>query len=265
MALREPITRFGGSSAPLQPNSIYLGIVTAVYANNRPKVKVSALGATVGPCRMLDGVTVERGSQVACVFLSGRLEDVVVIGSLGVPQEVALPPGSNGERLIIDTSTESGYDWVPDSSNSLVDAKGDILAGSATDTLSRLPVGANNQLLVADSTQSTGLKWSQIGAIPLDVDTISISRSLSTADSGKFLRVTSTTVTVTIPLESSENFSIGTQVHIMQDSAGPVTIAGAVGVTVKNTPGLKLRTQNSVATLMKIASDMWSVFGDLTP
>ena len=42
----------------------------------------------------------------------------------------------------------------------IVDAKGDIIAATAADTVSRLAVGANNTVLTADSTASTGLKWS---------------------------------------------------------------------------------------------------------
>jgi hypothetical protein len=41
----------------------------------------------------------------------------------------------------------------------LVNAKGDILAGTANDTLSARSVGSNGQLLVADSAEATGLNW----------------------------------------------------------------------------------------------------------
>ena len=41
----------------------------------------------------------------------------------------------------------------------LVDAKGDVLAGSADNTLTRLAVGANGTVLTADSAEATGLKW----------------------------------------------------------------------------------------------------------
>jgi hypothetical protein len=40
-----------------------------------------------------------------------------------------------------------------------IDAKGDLIAGTAADTFDRLAVGTNGQTLVADSTASTGLKW----------------------------------------------------------------------------------------------------------
>lgn len=41
----------------------------------------------------------------------------------------------------------------------IVDAKGDLIAATAADTVARLPVGTNGHVLVADSSQSTGLLW----------------------------------------------------------------------------------------------------------
>jgi hypothetical protein len=41
----------------------------------------------------------------------------------------------------------------------IVDAKGDLLVGTAADTVSRIAVGSNDQVLTADSSTSTGLKW----------------------------------------------------------------------------------------------------------
>jgi len=42
---------------------------------------------------------------------------------------------------------------------SIVDAKGDLIAATAADTVSRLAVGTDNQVLTADSSTATGLKW----------------------------------------------------------------------------------------------------------
>ena len=41
----------------------------------------------------------------------------------------------------------------------LIDAKGDLLIGTAADTAGRLAVGTNGHTLVADSVETTGLKW----------------------------------------------------------------------------------------------------------
>jgi hypothetical protein len=46
----------------------------------------------------------------------------------------------------------------------IVDAKGDLIAGTASDTVSRLAVGTNGQVLTADSAEATGMKWGTIAA-----------------------------------------------------------------------------------------------------
>jgi hypothetical protein len=70
--------------------------------------------------------------------------------------------------------------------------------------------------------------------------------------------------TITIPADGTLSFPVGTSIDILQTSTGQVTIAGAGGVTVNSTPGLKLRTQWSSATLFKRAANTWVVYGDLT-
>jgi len=42
---------------------------------------------------------------------------------------------------------------------STIDAKGDLIVGTADNAYSRLAVGANNTILTADSSTATGLKW----------------------------------------------------------------------------------------------------------
>lgn len=69
--------------------------------------------------------------------------------------------------------------------------------------------------------------------------------------------------TLTVPLNSSAAFPIGTQITIAQTGAGQTTIAATGGVTINATPGLKLRAQWSTATLIKRGTDTWLAFGDL--
>jgi citrate lyase gamma subunit len=71
--------------------------------------------------------------------------------------------------------------------------------------------------------------------------------------------------TITVPLDSTVDYPIGTTIDILQTNTGQVTIAPvSVSVTVNATPGLKLRTRWSSATLMKRAANTWVVYGDLT-
>jgi len=76
----------------------------------------------------------------------------------------ALPVGSNGQVLVADSTQASGIKWSsetdPNSINkSIIDAKGDLVAGQADDTPARLPIGTNGQYLIADSAQTLGMKW----------------------------------------------------------------------------------------------------------
>jgi hypothetical protein len=71
-------------------------------------------------------------------------------------------------------------------------------------------------------------------------------------------------ITLTIPANSTTAYPVGTSIDILQTGAGQVTVAGAAGVTVNATPGLKLRAQYSSATLFKRATDTWIVMGDLS-
>jgi len=66
--------------------------------------------------------------------------------------------GSTGQVLTVASGVPS---WATSSglSATIFDAKGDIIAATAADTASRLAVGSNTQILMADSTAGTGLKW----------------------------------------------------------------------------------------------------------
>jgi hypothetical protein len=75
-----------------------------------------------------------------------------------------LSVGSNGRVLTANSATATGLEWATlDLSTTLkqtdFSAKGDILAASANDTLSVLPVGTNERRLVADSAETAGLKY----------------------------------------------------------------------------------------------------------
>ena len=79
----------------------------------------------------------------------------------------------------------SGTVTVTNSMATAIDAKGDLVPGTGADTFARLPVGANNTVLTADSSTATGLKW----ATP--------------AGGGKILQVVQGTTTTTVTIAST--------------------------------------------------------------
>ena len=77
--------------------------------------------------------------------------------------------GTSGQVLAKNSNTDMDFVWVAqdDSNaiqNTIVDAKGDLIAASAADTPARLGVGTNGQVLTADSTAATGLAWTSISS-----------------------------------------------------------------------------------------------------
>jgi hypothetical protein len=73
-----------------------------------------------------------------------------------------LKGGTTNQVLAKNSNTDMDFKWVADASGipaTIVDAKGDLIAGTAADTVARLAVGANGETLVADSSTSTGLRY----------------------------------------------------------------------------------------------------------
>lgn len=57
-------------------------------------------------------------------------------------------------------SVKTAYDLANGAiAKSLVDAKGDIIAATANDTVARVAIGTDGQVLTADSASSAGVKW----------------------------------------------------------------------------------------------------------
>lgn len=69
---------------------------------------------------------------------------------------------------------------------------------------------------------------------------------------------------LTVPLNSTQAFPTGSQIHILQTGSGQTTVVATGGVTINATPGLKLRAQWSSATLIKRGTDTWVLIGDLS-
>jgi len=100
--------------------------------------------------------------------------------------------------------------------------------------------------------------------IPLNGQT-GTTYTLVEGDAGQLVTLTNAAaITLTVPTNATVPFAIGTQITIAQGGAGTVTVAGAATVTVNSADSdLKLRTQWSAATLIKLATNSWILIGDI--
>jgi hypothetical protein len=90
-------------------------------------------------------------------------------------------------------------------------------------------------------------------------------------DNGKLVTASNSSAqTYSIPTNATTAFPVGTQINIIQIGAGQVTIqAASSGTTTVSSTGAtatapKLRAQYSSATLIKAATDLWYVVGDIS-
>ena len=139
----------------------------------------------------------------------------------------------------------------------------------AQGSLDALKVGAFEATTVTPSSgvvfsDGTQTKEGVASRTPIVQKTTSYTLSALTERDSMIEVASSSASTITIPDNASVAFPVGTSIDILQTSTGQVTIAAAGGVTVNATPGLKLRTQWSSATLFKRATDTWVVYGDLS-
>lgn len=148
-----------------------------------------------------------------------------------------------------------------------VTTKGDLIAGTGNTEVTRLAAGSNGTTLVADSAQTTGLKWALGNPLSLNAQT-GTTYTFVLADAYKLVTASNgSSQTYTIPPSSSVNFELGTTINVVQLGSGQVSLSQGVGVTILSTAvtssAPKIRAQYALATCIKVASDSWVVVGDI--
>ena len=167
------------------------------------------------------------------------------------------------------SDTEIGYlNGVTSAIQTQMDAKAPLASPTFTGTVT-LPTGTVTSAMILDETIVNG-DISATAAIDLgklaDVSTNAqtASYTLVLADKNKIVEMgVGSANTLTVPLNSSVAFPIGSQINILQTGTGQTTIVATGGVTINATPGLKMRAQWSYATLVKRAENTWVLVGDI--
>jgi hypothetical protein len=193
---------------------------------------------------------------------------------------------------ILEIITFTAFSLATAIENTIIDVKGDLIAGTAADTVGRLAVGTDTYILSANSAEATGLQW-------IANDTGDIEGVVTGTDSGLSGGVTSGTATLRLKLEFDAEtgttytlvagnlnqlvtlnnasaitltvppsvFSAGDVINIAQIGAGQVTLAEGAGVTITSTGATAdapaLRAQYSSASIICTAADTFLVVGDI--
>jgi len=126
----------------------------------------------------------------------------------------------NGIEALADVTDATNVAAAGAVMETLADAKGDIFAASAADTVARLPVGTDTHVLTADSAEATGLKWAAAGGgggTPVYVDYYDV----GTTDVGS----SATTLGLDTSRQSDALFVLsGDQVTVQSGGAGDYAI-----------------------------------------
>jgi len=140
-------------------------------------------------------------------------------------------------------------------------------------------VGADNEIIVADSTQATGLRYTSTIAdattataargigymgIPQSAAATTGSYTIVAADAGEHIYTTATR-TVTIPANSSVAFPVGTAITFIAATGATVTIAITTDTLLlagAGTTGSRTLAPFGMATCVKITSTSWIISGN---
>lgn len=136
-----------------------------------------------------------------------------------------LKGGTSGQVLSKNSNTDMDFTWVTSDDanaiqNAIVDAKGDLIAATAADTPARLAVGTNGQVLTADSTASTGLKWATASSAPTSGNASVLTFQTTTSTSYTDLATSGPACTVTT----------GTKALVIFGANFQNNIAGSLGI-----------------------------------
>jgi hypothetical protein len=162
-------------------------------------------------------------------------------------------PGSSYQSTA-PSNPKTGQLWI-DSDDSVTY----VYTGSAWLALS------NPDNVTLNATQTLTNKTLVDAKTQLSTNAQLASYTLVLSDRDKIVEISNASAnTLTIPLNSSVAYPVGSQIQIIQTGSGQTTLTPTGGVTLNGTPGLKLRTQWSSATLIKRATDTWIAIGDLS-
>jgi len=167
-----------------------------------------------------------------CIFNSSTTASPILFGIYNGTNTQEAVRITATRRLLVNTSTDNGFQ---------ADINGN------TNITGNLTVTGTTPSVITFNRQSS-------------------SYTLAITDAGLMVEMNVATANnLTIPLNSAVPFVIGQIIEVTQYGAGQTTIVPTSGVTVRSYTGLtKLSGQYAAATLTKVGTNEWYLFGNLT-
>jgi hypothetical protein len=252
----------GITSGMIADGTIVDADVNSAAAIAKTKISGTAITAadtgTVTSTMIADGTIVDADINASAAIAKTKISGTAITaGDTGTVTSTMIADGT-----IVDGDINASAAIAQSKISGLTAALGDkapLASPTFTGTVT-LPAAG---IVFSDGTQALEGVPSRT---PIIQKTASYTLSALTERDDLIEMSSSSALTLSIPTDATLNFPIGTSIDILQTGTGQVTIAAVTPgtTTVNATPGLKLRTTWSSATLFKRAANTWVVFGDLT-
>jgi len=240
------------------------------------------------------GPTGPTGPTGAASTVTGPTGAIGATGPTGPAPDLTGPITSVGAATSIASQTGTGTTFVVNTSPTLVTPVLGVAAATSinsttipssktlvvtTDTLAVLGATTSAQLagVISDETGSGALVFGTSPTISTPIITVSINVQTGTtftpvlSDAASIVTLNNASaIAVTIPTNAVVAYAIGSQLNfVWRTGAGQPTITAVTPATTTiistgaSAIAPKLRVANSVATAIKIATDVWLVTGDI--
>ena len=263
-----PIASSGGATPAISIAAATTSVVGAVQLSDSTSTTSSVLAATPTAVKAAYDQAELKVSGVtgtAPIASSGGTAPVISIAAastsvVGAVQLTDSTSSTSTTTAATPNSVKSAYDLAAAAiPKSTVTTAGDVIYATGSAAVTRLGIGATDQVLVVASGAPA---WAYKPNVVTNAQT-GTTYTLVLTDAGKLVEMSNAAaITLTVPTNATTAFPTGTQIDLLQTGAGQVTVGGA-GVTLQSEGSkLKLKGQYAAATLIKRATDTWVLIGN---
>jgi hypothetical protein len=163
---------------------------------------------------LISGGTITTSGTISTSMATGKLVGRSTAGA-GVMEEITLGTGLSFSGTTLNVSGTSP-----------LTTKGDLYTYSTADA--RLGVGSNNEVLIADSSTPTGLKWGTVTGFTRSINAVSSNTTAGAVAGTDYVYLVSGTTTITLPTAVGNT----NRYTIKRSGTGVVSIATTSSQTI---------------------------------